>query len=124
MLKLLIRIARVFILRRKVLESLVIDIPPQQLPSDPSAYLFRPPIHLVVLSIEVEQVKLGVYADPFLTFQQGPPPNAAWRQRWQCETLFFGDKGNDSWRLCFPQALSSPCTGIDRWQPLWRSLRY
>ncbi len=69
--------------RHKVLQSTVIAMPPQHLPTDPSAPLFQPPIQIVVLGIDSEEVELGVYANEFLQLQQGPSPDRQWRERWQ-----------------------------------------
>ena len=69
--------------RRKVLQSVAVTMPPQHLPTDPSAHLFQPPIQVVVLGIDDKQVELGVYADPFLMLQQGPPPDRQWIEHWK-----------------------------------------
>jgi len=69
--------------QRKVLQSVVMAMPPQYLPTDPSAQLFQPPIQVVVLGIKDEQVELGIYYNDFLQLQQGPPPNAQWVERWK-----------------------------------------
>jgi len=69
--------------RRDILQSVVVAMPPHYLPTDPSAHLFQPPIQIVVLGIEEKQVELGIHCDSFLHLQQGPPPNSFWVEHWQ-----------------------------------------
>ncbi|MBL4826716.1 MAG: hypothetical protein JKY66_03220 [Spongiibacteraceae bacterium] len=78
----LVAIESLTISRHSALESLVITMPPQYLPTDPSAHLFQPPIQVVVLEVDRKQVTLGVYADSFLQLQQGPPPTPQWLEHW------------------------------------------
>ena len=69
--------------RCKTLQSVAVAMPPQYLPTDPSAHLFQPPIQVVVLAISDKQVELGIYADEFLHIQQGQLPTANWVTDWQ-----------------------------------------
>lgn len=72
-----------YILRRKVLDSVFIAPSPGD--DSKEENLFDHPIQVVVLGIDGDDVKLGIYAHPKLAFTQGLPTIAEWCQHWQSE---------------------------------------
>lgn len=97
-----------YILRRKVLDSVFIAPSPGD-DAEQEEDLFEHPIQVVVLGVDGDDVKLGIYGHPKLAFTQGPPPDAEWRQHWQSEwdhpsrNTEIPDKPSRHWHEWEPQ---------------------
>ncbi len=76
-----------FIFRRKPLETFTISLSERANPSASIKELFYEPIHIAVLRLSPDRVKLGVYAHPQLKIHLDGFVDDAWQERMKNEPV-------------------------------------